>query len=65
MASVQFKVDHSEDLTEAPKIQKRAVAKPLEYYEQHGNESYEAMAKAFFSVAYSMSEINKYFGIHY
>jgi hypothetical protein len=62
---VQMTIDRNDDLSEVPKIQRRGLAKTLEYYQQHAITRNEGIAKAYLSGAYSMREIGTYFGVHY
>lgn len=62
---VQTKLDKNDDLSEVPKIQRRGIAKTLDSYQRHSVSRNEAMAMAYFSGAFSMREIGRYFGVHY
>ena len=59
----QKKLD--EDLSEIPMRQRRAIAKPLEYYLACTNNRDEAIALAYSSGGYGMKKIGDHFGLHY
>jgi putative transposase len=62
----QFRQDKKpEALREVSKAHRRSVALPLAEYEQHHSDRIEAMARAYLSGAYTMSEIGAHFGVHY
>lgn len=48
-----------------PRLQRRAIAKALEWYEQKYESREEAMAQAYFSGDYTMKEIFVWFKVHY
>ncbi len=54
-----------EKLREVSKAQKKAATLTLKEYQTRNNNRNEAMAKAYLTGAYSMSEIGKHFGVHY
>jgi putative transposase len=54
-----------DNLSEVPRIQRRPVAKPLDYYKERYHESRQGMAMAYQSGDYSMSEIADFFEVHY
>jgi len=54
-----------ESLREVPRAQRRAIAKPLSYFESAYPIRPEALARAFLSGAYTMREIADHFGVHY
>jgi hypothetical protein len=62
---MQKAIEGDENLSEVPKIQKRDVAKSLEYYEKNSINQGEAMAKAYYSGSYTMRKIAEYFNVHY
>ncbi len=51
-------------LSEVPAVQKRDIAKPLDWYASQGTRN-EAIQQAFASGGYSMAELSRYFGLHY
>ncbi|MGG7054722.1 addiction module toxin RelE, partial [Nitrosomonas halophila] len=62
----QFRQDKKpEALREVSKAHRRSVALPLAEYEQRHSDRIEAMARAYLSGAYTMSEIGVHFGVHY
>ena len=62
---MQSKAVGGKDLSEVPRAQKRAVAKPLEYYDQKYRNRDSAIQQAYASGGYSMKAIGDYFGLHY
>ncbi|MBU2570895.1 MAG: addiction module toxin RelE, partial [Gammaproteobacteria bacterium] len=54
-----------EELREVSKAHRRSVAMPLDNYRQRYQNRNEAMARAYLSGAYTMSEIGAHFGVHY
>jgi putative transposase len=54
-----------EALREVSKAHRRSVALPLAEYRQRHSDRIEAMARAYLSGAYTMSEIGAHFGVHY
>jgi hypothetical protein len=62
---MQKAIEGDENLSKVPKIQKRDVAKSLEYYEKNSINQGEAMAKAYYSGSYTMRKIAEYFNVHY
>jgi len=50
---------------QVPKIQKRALAKSLSYYEEHAADRNSAIVSAYASGGYSYQEIGDYFGVHF
>lgn len=62
----QFRDSKSIDqLREASMAQKRSLAMTLPEYEKHYETRNEAMAKAYYSGAYTMREVAEYFAVHY
>ncbi len=57
--------ERAERLTEVPRAQRRALVKPLIWFEQHYSVRHEAMARAFLAGVFSMQEIADHFGVHY
>ena len=62
---LQKKIDKKESLEEIPALQKRAVAKPLTFYQNKYKDEHTAITAAFLSGGYTMKEIGDYFGKHY
>ncbi len=54
-----------EDLSEIPRAQRGAAAKPLSHYQARYREPRRAMAEAFASGAYTLKAIGAHFGVHY
>ena len=52
-------------MKDIPKKQKRAPAKPLDYYKQQFSNRQEAMAKAYLSGHYTLYEVGEVFGVSY
>jgi len=52
-------------LDDIPALQKRALAKPLRYYQNKYKNEHKAITAAFLSGGYTMKEIGDYFGKHY
>ena len=53
------------DLSEVPRAQRWAPAKPLAYFETKFGDSAEAMAQAFLLGHYTLAQIARHFGVHY
>lgn len=62
--SVQTHISKN-NLSEVPKIQKRAIPKPLEAYEKNSNDRNEAIALAYRSGGFTLAEIGRYYSLHY
>ncbi len=60
----QHLVNQKEDI-HIPKVQRRAVAKPLSEYEKMTNDRNEAIVASYASGGYSYQEIGDYFGLHF
>ena len=58
-------VDESEKLSAVSKAHKRSIALPLSAYQSNYSSRDEAMARAYLSGAYTMSEIARHFDVHY
>ena len=54
-----------EELREVSKAHRRSIALPLDDYRQRYPDRNEALARAYLSGAYTMSEIGAHFGVHY
>ncbi len=63
--NMQAELEENQCLDDVPLAQKRAVAKPLSYYEKHTASRNEAIVQAYRSGAYKMKELGDYFGVHY
>jgi len=58
-------ISKKELLNDVPKLQKRKVAKPLDYFDNKYKDKKIAITKAYFTGAYTLKEIGEYFGYHY
>ena len=58
-------VDKSEKLSAVSKAHKRSIALPISAYQSNYSSRNEAMARAYLSGAYTMSEIARHFDVHY
>ena len=58
-------IEQKESLSEIPALQKRALAKPIAYYQDKYPDSREAIQQAFLTGAYTLKEIGDHFGKHY
>ncbi|MDJ0806573.1 MAG: transposase [Gammaproteobacteria bacterium] len=58
-------VSGKEELKEVTRIQRRSLAKPLQWYKKSADTPKEAMAEAYLTGDYSMKEIADFFGVHY
>jgi len=54
-----------QDLSEVPRVHRRAPPKPLTWYAQISRNSHRAMALAYSSGGYTLKEIGEYFAVHY
>ena len=65
--SMRKKLDGSnkESSKEISRLQRRPLAKPLQWYEDNTADRKQAMAFAYASGDYSMKEISEWFGVHY
>ena len=54
-----------EELREVSKAHRRSIALPLDDYQRRYPDRNEALARAYLSGAYTMSEIGAHFGVHY
>ena len=61
----QKRLQLDRDLSEVPRAQRRAPARPLADYACRTRRPAEAMAQAFASGGYTFKEIAAYFGVHY
>jgi len=62
---MQKKLDHTEDLSEIPRAQRRPLAKPLQYYELRYKDKKRAIVEAYFTGDYTMKAIADHFKVHY
>jgi REP element-mobilizing transposase RayT len=63
--SVIEKCTLASDLSEVPRLERRSLAKPLNYYDSHYNDRHEAMRAAYNTGQYTLAEIARHFGVHY
>jgi len=65
--SMQHKLDDSqkESLSEISRLQRRPLAKSLQWYEENAADQKKAMALAYVSGEYTMKEIAEWFCVHY
>lgn len=61
----QRKIAEKEDLDEIPALQKRALIKPISYYQDKYQDVNIAIKEAYLTGGYTMKEIGGYFGKHY
>jgi DNA-binding MarR family transcriptional regulator len=64
---VRHKLDGSKqaDVSEINRLQRRPLAKPLQWYEENVADRKQAMALAYASGDYTMKEISEWFCVHY
>ncbi len=62
---MQCKISPEINLSEIPSLQRRQVAKSLEYYEKKYTNRNTSILKAYESGAYSMKDIGDYYKLHY
>ena len=62
---MQTKILAGEELSEVPSSQRRSLPKSLKEYEQITPNRNSAIAVAYQSGGYTLSEIGDYFGLHY
>jgi len=62
---MQCKILPDSDLSEIPSSQKRALAKPLSFYENKYKDRDTAILKSYESGAYSLKNIGDYYHLHY
>lgn len=58
-------IEEKESLDDIPALQKRALAKPMAYYQDKYPDTREAIRQAFLTGAYTLKEIGEHFGKHY
>ena len=61
----QRRLRASQDLSEVPRAQRRAPAKPLAMYAKQSRDHWIAMARAYASGGYTLKAIADHFGVHY
>ena len=61
----QRQINKQEALSEVPRLQKRKLPKPLEYYDNKYHDQKKAILNAYLSGGYTLKEIGDYFGKHY
>ena len=61
----QKQVNEKKTLSDVPRLQKRALPKTLEYYENTYHDQKKAIFKAYVSGGYTLKQIGDYFGKHY
>ena len=62
---MQCKIDPKQSLIDIPRKQKQSLAKPLKYYENNNSDPKKAMAKAYLSGHYTLTEVGAWFGCSY
>ena len=62
---VQGKIDPDQSLKDIPKKQKQAPVKPLSYYSERYDSRHEAMARAYLSGHYTLTEVGYHFNVSY
>jgi len=65
VAKMQRRASRGGDLAEIPRVQRRAVAKPLSHYARKYRDPHEAMARAYLTGDYTLKAIGEYFKVHY
>jgi putative transposase len=58
-------VSQKQDLDDIPALQKRAIPKPIRYYQNNYKSENQAIALAFLSGGHTLKEICDYYGKHY
>ena len=61
----QKQINKKETLSEVPRLQKRNLPKPLEYFDNKYKDQKKAIVNAYLSGGYTLKEIGEYFGKHY
>ena len=62
---MQCKLDPEQSLKDIPSLQKQKAPKPLDYYRTRYSDRKAAMAKAYLSGHYTLSEVGEYFDVSY
>jgi putative transposase len=52
-------------LDDIPMLQKRAVAKPIDYYQEQYKDKKQAINQAYLSGGYTLKQIGDHYGKHY
>jgi len=66
VSAVQVHLDKQRGgFDEIPKLQRRAMAKPLKWYEENSESRNQAIVSAYASGDYSMKQVSDWFGVHY
>lgn len=63
--NIQNQMTEKETLSEVPRLQRRIVPKPLEYYDNTYHDQKKAILNAYLSGGYTLKEIGDYYGKHY
>jgi putative transposase len=58
-------INKKESLNEVPRLQKRKVPRPLDYYERKFKDQKKAICSAYLSGGYTLQQIGAHFGKHY
>jgi len=58
-------ISRKQDLDDIPALQKRAMPKPISYYQKKYKNEKQAITQAFLSGGYTLKEIGDYYGKHY
>ena len=58
-------INQKQTLNDVPKLQRRKIAKPLDYYGNKYKDPKIAISQVYNSGAYTLKEIGEYFGYHY
>ena len=62
---LQSSINKEQELSEIPATQRRPIPKSIEHYDHHNKSRNDAILEAYNSGGYTLSEIGKYFGLHY
>ena len=63
--AIYDKEKSDQELKEIPRLQRRPIAKPLDWYEQTYEARDDAIAQAYFTGDYTMKKISVWFKVHY
>ena len=63
--NIQKQINEKGRLSEVPRLQRRFVPKPLEYYDNTYHDQKKAILNAYLTGGYTLKEIGGYFGKHY
>ena len=61
----QTLINKKQTLNEVPKLQKRKLPRPIEYYDNKYKDIQKAIVNAYLSGSFTLKEIGEYFGYHY